>query len=190
MNNSEWLRSLEPADLKAWFESEHGTPTTVQDVYDEYEPKLRGGSQGSQIANLDDLDTVEIIEAYKVICQCANVSTEWKPIFAAGAVIGTMEGAQKLIAELKEKLECETRACGKSIRQMQDKIDELTANLNRANEDFERARAELQAQVDELTAERDNLVDDLLICNSERERYREAFGEALDKAAEIVKLQP
>ena len=50
--------------------------------------------------------------------------------------------------------------------------------------------AKLQEQVDRLTAERDNLVDNLLICNSERERYREAFGEALDKAAEIVKLQP
>lgn len=23
MNNSEWLKSLEPAELKAWFESEH-----------------------------------------------------------------------------------------------------------------------------------------------------------------------
>lgn len=48
--------------------------------------------------------------------------------------------------------------------------------------------AELQAQVDELTAERDNLADDLLIANKQREHYREKFGKCLDYADAIHAL--
>ena len=80
----------------------------------------------------------ELREAFDEVCKSANVPTDWKPIFSAGAVTGTIEGTQKLLKEL--------------------------------------------------TAERDNLADDLLACNREREQLRKHLGIALDHAHDICSL--
>ena len=42
----------------------------------------------------------ELREAFDEVCKSANVPTDWKPIFSAGAVTGTIEGTQKLLKEL------------------------------------------------------------------------------------------
>ena len=52
-----------------------------------------------------------------------------------------------------------------------------------------RSKAEkMKEQVYELTAERDNLADDLLIANKQREWYRKKFGKCLDYADAIHAL--
>ena len=48
--------------------------------------------------------------------------------------------------------------------------------------------ATMQQLVNELTAERDNLADDLLIANKQREWYREKFSKCLDYADAIHAL--
>ena len=55
---------------------------------------------------------------------------------------------------------------------------------------FNKMADEIESDLMRLIAERDALADDLLTCNSERESYRKAFGEAIGKANEIVNLQP
>ena len=48
--------------------------------------------------------------------------------------------------------------------------------------------AALNAKITELTAERDNLADDLLIANKQREWYRKKFGKCIDCADAIHAL--
>ena len=66
-------------------------------------------------------------------------------------------------------------------------LDGDTAALNASK--FQDERDVLQAEVDRLTAERDNLADDLLTANRQREQYRKLFGMALDWAHEITMLE-
>ena len=47
---------------------------------------------------------------------------------------------------------------------------------------------DFNADVARLTAERDNLASDLEACMNERETWREAYGQALDKAHEIQRI--
>ena len=180
MNNSEWLRSLEPAQLKAWFESEHGTPTTVQDVCDEYAPKLSNDTLGAK----------KVVSAESVDANDGNVSLK----DSSDDTQSFTDSREKLEADIDDYLATEYGCIPGVVAMVPEWLDRQAAITEREIfDEMPHTRdkfAELQAQVDRLTAERDNLVDDLLICNSERERYREAFGEALDKAAEIVKLQP
>jgi len=54
--------------------------------------------------------------------------------------------------------------------------------------DAEHVENTMQELVNKLTIERDNLADDLLIANKQRERYREKFGKCLDYADAIHAL--
>lgn len=47
---------------------------------------------------------------------------------------------------------------------------------------------ELKAQINRLTRERDNLADDLLESNREREHLRKSLGIAIDRAHDICEL--
>ena len=52
----------------------------------------------------------------------------------------------------------------------------------------ERRNDELRTSYDKLKRERDNLADDLLACNREREQLRKHLGIALDHAHDICSL--
>lgn len=67
-----------------------------------------------------------------------------------------------------------------------DALERKSADL--IHEYYKPMVAELKAKVDELTAERDNLADDLLIANKQREWYREKFGKCIDYADAIHAL--
>ena len=54
--------------------------------------------------------------------------------------------------------------------------------------DAEHVENTIQEQVNKLTIERDNLADDLLIANKQREWYREKFGKCIDYADAIHAL--
>ena len=102
--NKEYLQSLEPRELNAWFESEHATPVdNLADCYDE------------------------------------ETRTYSYP-------------ASKLTTCSNEKI------------------------------------AEFEAQINRLTRERDNLADDLLASNREREHLRKSLGIAIDRAHDICEL--
>lgn len=62
---------------------------------------------------------------------------------------------------------------------------EHVANQKRA---LDGDTAALNAKIAELTAERDNLADELLIANKQREWYREKFGKCIDYADAIHAL--
>ena len=189
--NQEWLHKLaneSPDELKAWFDAEHNDNLAAEKVvsgdaahsndgnahlkasedlsdgFTDSREKLEADVRSSLGFTTKDvfnwLDRQEAItereymersgiselqgrvdelrEAFDEVCKSANVPTDWKPIFSAGAVTGTIEGTQKLLKEL--------------------------------------------------TAERDNLADDLLACNREREQLRKHLGIALDHAHDICSL--
>lgn len=62
-------------------------------------------------------------------------------------------------------------------------------HVETANGTLDGDTAALNAKIAELTAERDNLADDLLAANRQREQYRKLFGMALDWAHEITMLE-
>lgn len=65
-----------------------------------------------------------------------------------------------------------------------ERIAELQAEIDR----LQRRNDELRTSYDKLKCERDNLADDLLACNREREQLRKHLGIALDHAHDICTL--
>lgn len=96
------------------------------------------------------------------------------------------------------------RKLGEAIDGLIEQVDELTAervklrsqickledDLVRANDENERVsfadRIRFVDRIDELTAERDNLADDLLTANRQREQYRKLLSRACDNAHDTL----
>ena len=103
-----------------------------------------------------------------------------------------MDGAERKAWFDAEHVETEERALDGDTAALNAKIAALEKKLRISWEyecKFQDERDVLLAQVDRLTVERDNLADDLLTANRQREQYRKLFGMALDWAHEITMLE-
>lgn len=164
--NREWLYSLEPDELTAWFDAEHVDANDVS---------TRKGDVRADYVCANDVD-VSQDSREKLEADARALQTR---IWQAGA---NSDGIS--LSHIIELLDRQA-----AITEEQTRCKWVTASADEIA--AWRSKAEkLQAQLYELTAERDALADDLLTCNKEREEYRELFSEALTLAAEIVNLQP
>lgn len=127
MNNSEWLRSLEPAELKAWFESEHVEGQNAT-------------SDGARAALDGDSDSREKLEAD--VREFANVYYT-SNLLVYDKVIELLD-RQAAITELELCAKCEWPSlAAMPDQEAYDRIDELTAERDALADKFELARSKL-----------------------------------------------
>lgn len=175
--NKEWLYSLQPDELAAWFDAQHVEGVEIQGEPDEIadsREKLEADAiqlaqniwhQGQNYANgvreirhiaWQERDIIELLDRQAAITErelCKQC--DW-PSLAAQPDLELQERIAELTAqvdELQTRLEAQINetAC-----QSADYVAE------------QRLAIELQAQVDELQAERDNLARDLAECDESR----------------------
>lgn len=176
MNNREFLYSLEPHELTGWFDAEHTSNDTLSakkvvsaesvDANDGNAASLKDLSDDTQ--NLTDSREKLEADASELVADYAASGSVCDALYQG---ILALLNRQAAITERELCAKCEWPSL--AAQPDQEAYDRIT---------------ELQVQVDRLTSERDNLADDLLTCNREREHLREQLGIVLDHAHDICSL--
>lgn len=153
------LASESPDKLKAWFDAEHETDTSNKSSVNVTESREKlEADENEHVQKLDELDSREKLET-----DLRSLTVSWRDYD------GNYMLKYSLVAyaQIKELLERQAA---------------ITANANKELTEWQ------AATVARLQKERDNLADDLLTCNREREQLRKHLGIALDHAHDICAL--
>lgn len=167
MNNSEWLLNMTYEQREEWLEAEHADGDMDNDVSVQKRPDescRQYAEQGKRQATPDcESDSREKLED--------DVGFIVKEGFVTyKSIIGWLDRQAAITYSIDawyiKRLEEERES-------LQDQVDDLQANLNRANDAFETARLELEEQIAELERECDDL-------HSRIEQWMNAAGNAHD----------
>lgn len=197
--NKEWLYSLEPDELTAWFDAEHVDAHSKSQSKDA--PTLSEQSESLS----DEADSREklLADLEKQVRVWHDYDGNFMRIYdsVAYAQVKELLDRQAAITERELCKQCDWPSlAAQPDEEAYERIANLTDDLETAYAKNRVLRAhiskmqngrngwhikaeKLQKQVDELTTE-------LTTCKHDSEQYRDLFSEALTLAAEIVNLQP
>ena len=147
------------ADINAWLSGNVGISVWLTDVVEQVHGWLdrqaaiteREYMERSGISELQ-ARVDELREAFDEVCKSANVPTDWKPIFSAGAVTGTIEGTQKLLKELtaeRDALAADLKECMEQNDKLSDERERWRGTcgmMTDAAHEIERILAEMEAK--------------------------------------------
>lgn len=196
--NQEWLNQLateSPDKLKAWFDAEHNDNLAAEKV-------VSCDAAHSNDANAHLKASEDLSDGFTDSREKLEADVRSSLGFTTKDVFEWLDRQAAITAnENKELIEWQAA----TVARLQKEVDELTDSYeasSRALEILTLDKAKLATQVDKLQSyvddatadyaklvkERDNLADDLLACNREREQLRKHLGIALDHAHDICSL--